>query len=259
MRPTNRPLDELDETLDDDIDAAQILGVSSEPKRVKEGRERFHYSGRNKYRKHNTDSPPPAAPTPFDDIANMMDSSAKHTRLTYRQRKAIRCLTAFNYSVEETAAEIGVTPSTIYVWMRRPIFSKMLFITEKYISLNAMDTRLKYNLEIIEHLYEELLLRCHRGDLQSIPLHDLVDMIGAFAKESRLDDRTAATHRIETTSTSINIELIAIQERFNLRRVRRELMDSKIGNTPQALPSADIPIIEVVADDIKQSVAASRR
>jgi len=232
-RPDNDAYDDLDH-----IDAAQILGVNSLPKSRAGSRRKLNTSPkrRKKARRAKRSEEAVMIPTPFDDMP--ANSDGTKLSLPYKKRKAIRCLTAYGYTPEETAAEIGVTPGTIRKWMGQQEFACMLFAMEKFISQNAMDVRLTANNEIISKLYDEVFERIERGDLKGMSFKDLVEFITKFSNESRLDDKAAVTSRSEV-STNVNVELRGMQERFNRRRINREMYNRKVASRRRpSLPAA---------------------
>ena len=225
------------------VDAAQILGINSNPRSTKEGRKRFHSAKTRRKRtsrRKKGQSTEVTVPTPFDGLEKTGDTKVRSI-LSYRQCKAIRCLTVFGYNEKETASEVGVTVATVKAWMKKPAFINRLVTAERFITANAMESRLALNNEIVQKLYDEFFMRLDRGDLENVPMKDLLDMMTKFSNESRLDDKAAATARVANEGsgpTTINIELGTLSERFNSVRIQRQRTAERFSKLGRQLPPA---------------------
>lgn len=198
-------------------------------------------------------------PTPFDDISDTIDGSSKKTGLNFKQRKAIRLLAVFGYDIGDVAKQLGVTVKTVKLWMGKKEFIKELFSTERFLTAGAIEYRLNMNNEIVNQLYDELNVRIHRGDLSGMSFKDIAELLWKFSNESRLDDKNAATQKVESHHV-VEFDLKHMQERFNMHRVRHELYNKfQMSDTRMLNAPSESKIIDAELEHEPATKSSARR
>jgi hypothetical protein len=213
------------ETYDDldDISAEDILGLNNNPRSIKEGKKHNGLRPRGRFnasaRAVLIDDEDKSVPTPYADVLDKVDQSSLGTGLTFRQRKAIRLISAYSFTDEMVAAELGVTVETVKRWRSSDdAFKRVLYATENHIHVSSMKKRVAVEGELVESIHDELLLRVHQGELRGLSLEKLVKLSATLAHEARLDDPDSVTSRTKEEVDHV-FTLNQVKERFNLTRI----------------------------------------
>lgn len=218
MSEDQNDFDELD-----DLNAEDILGLNNNHQSNKSGKKRNGLRPRSRFnakeRAALVDEEDGSVPTPYADVLDSVDKSSLGTGLTYRQRKAIRLISAFDYDDDMVAAELGVTAETVKKWRSSDVsFKRALFASENHLHVNAIKKRLATESELVEAIHDELLLRVHQGELRGLSIEKLAKISTALAHEARLDDPDSVTSRTKEEVDHV-VTLNQIKERYNLARI----------------------------------------
>jgi transposase len=159
-----------------------------------------------------------------NDIRSLTDQSAASTGLTFEQRRASMLIATFNYTDKQVAAEVGRSVATIQKWKRMPAFKKSLVAQLSRIGESAIQRRMQINNDLVNEIHKAILLSVHRGDLNKLSIDRQIKLLTDLSRESRLDDPAAATERHRSVDeVNHKVELVAIQERFNVIENRKRL------------------------------------
>jgi len=213
----------------DDGDIESVLGLGGAKSRAT----KVPSFNRKRKRKHAQIDTMPDHPAAFsDDVRDMIDKSAAVSGLTFAQRRAVMFIAVFNYTDEQVAAELGRAVATIKKWKASKKFKNALNANLTRINSAAIERRMQLNNSIVDEIHRSVLLSVHRGDLQRLPLEKQIKMLTELSRESRLDDPAAATERSKNVEeVSHKVELMAIQERFNIvenRKRHRQIAETSI-------------------------------
>jgi len=128
--------------------------------------------------------------------------------LTYKQRKAVFYLAAYNWPKKKVAVTSGVSLSKLNQWLELEEFNEA--IEEKVAELSGIDKefRLENAKKTLPFLYNELLRRLAIDDdeLKELQTKDLVRLIGTMQKEIRLDtpgDVTGKVGHVDSSSPDL--------------------------------------------------------
>jgi hypothetical protein len=215
---SNGTYDDLDE-----LRAEDILGLNNNNKINNSSKKRSGLRPRGRFnadaRAALVDESDKSIPTPYEDVLDSTDKSSLGTGLTFRQRKAIRLISAFSYSDDMVAADLGVTPETIKRWRGTDnAFKRALFASENHLHTSVMKKRIAVESELVESIHDELLLRVHSGELRGLSIEKLVKISTSLAHEARLDDPDSVTSRTKDEVDHV-FTINSIKERFNLSRI----------------------------------------
>jgi hypothetical protein len=207
----------------DDLNAEDILGLNNNHQSNKSGKKRNGLRPRSRFNAREraalVDEEDKSIPTPYADVLETVDKSSLGTGLTYRQRKAIRLISAFNYDDDMVAAELSVTAETVKRWRSSDVaFKRALFSSENHLHVSAIKKRVATEEELVESIHDELLLRVHQGELRGLSIEKLVKISTALAHEARLDDPDSVTSRTKEEVDHV-FTLNQVKERYNLARI----------------------------------------
>jgi hypothetical protein len=207
----------------DDLSAEDILGLNNNPKSIKDGKKHNGLRPRGRFnasaRAALVDEDDKLVPTPYADVMENVDKSSLGTGLTFRQRKAIRLISAYSYSDDMVAADLGVTVETVKRWRSSDeAFKRSMYAAENHIHISSMKKRVAVEGELVESIHDELLFRIHNGELRGLPIEKLVKISAALAHEARLDDPDSVTSRTKE-EVDHTFTLNQVKERFNLTRI----------------------------------------
>jgi hypothetical protein len=107
--------------------------------------------------------------------------------LSYKQRKAIQYLIAFDKNLEETINMLGIHPKTMKRWFAQEKF--IAYLEERLQAVELVDAkyRAKRNKQIVGAVYKEIIKRIAEGKLQKMSLQQLISAAKVFSHEIRVD------------------------------------------------------------------------
>jgi len=218
-------MSEAEDTYDDidDVRAEDILGLNNNHKSNKAGKKQTSLRPRGRFnasaRAALVDEEDESIPSPYADALDTVDKSALGTGLTFRQRKAIRLISAFGFTDDMVAADLCLAVDTIKKWRSSDEnFRRALFSSENHLHVSAMKKRISTEGELVEAVHDELLLRVHQGGLRDLSIEKLVKISSTLAHEARLDDPESVTSRVKE-EVDHSFTLNTIKERYNLTRI----------------------------------------